>query len=155
MKTRKICTKCKREKKISDFYFDKRENRGYKSICSSCENAQKRMKRKLDWKVENEPISLFISSFRKRFGNHMNFSNEFIELYRNTIKLKSIIKNKEAKVVMLQNNFVCKACGTVQPLDLPMDIKKLAMCGELFYKLHKQCQVLKNLKTDMKTRPFI
>lgn len=144
MRIRKNCKKCKIEKTLSDFYFDKRDGRGYKSICSSCENAQKRMKRALDWKVENEPISLFISSFKKRFGNHINFSDEFIELYRNTLKLKSIIKNKKAKMVMLQNNFVCKVCGSVQPLSSPVDIKKLAISAELFIRLHEECQVLKN-----------
>lgn len=144
MRTRKNCTKCKIEKTISDFYFDKREGRGYKSICRSCENAQKRMKRKLDWKLENQPKSLFISAFKKRFGNHENFSEEFIELYRNTIKLKSSINNKQAKTVMLQNNFVCKGCGAVQPLDLPIEVKKLAEAGELFTKLHEKCQILKN-----------
>lgn len=135
----KPCTRCLAEKPLTDFYFDKRQGRGYKSICSSCENAQKRMKRKLDWKLENQPISLFISAFKKRFGNHKNFSEEFIELYRNTIKLKSVINNKQAKTVMLQNNFVCKGCGAVQPLDLPMDVKKLAEAGELFTRLHKKC----------------
>lgn len=144
MRTRKNCTKCKIEKTISDFYFDKREGRGYKSICRSCENAQKRMKRKLDWKLENQPMSLFISAFKKRFGDHKNFSEEFIELYRNTIKLKSSINNKQAKTVMLQNNFVCKGCGAVQPLDLPIEVKKLAEAGELFTKLHEKCQILKN-----------
>lgn len=144
MRTRKNCTKCKIEKTISDFYFDKREGRGYKSICSSCENAQKRMKRTLDWRLENQPMSLFISAFRKRFGDHKNFSEEFVELYRNTIKLKSSINNKQAKTVMLQNNFVCKGCGAVQPLDLPIEVKKLAEAGELFTKLHEKCQILKN-----------
>jgi hypothetical protein len=135
----KLCTRCLTEKPLTDFYFDKREGRGYKSICSLCENAQKQMKRKLDWKLENQPISLFISAFRKRFGNHKNFSEEFIELYKNTIKLKSTIKNKQSKIVMIQSNFVCKGCGAVQPLDLPMEVKKLAEAGELFTRLHEKC----------------
>jgi hypothetical protein len=139
MRTRKNCTKCKIEKSISDFYFDKRVGRGYKTICSSCENAQKRMKRKLDWKLENQPISLFISAFRKRFGDHNNFSEEFIELYRNTIKLKATINNQKSKIVMLKENLVCKGCGAVQPLDLPMEVKKLAVAGELFTRLHEKC----------------
>lgn len=139
MRTRKNCTKCKIEKTISDFYFDKREGRGYKTICSSCENTQKRMKRKLDWRLENQPISLFISAFRKRFGDHKNFSEEFIELYKNTVKIKATIKNKKEKIVMLQKNFVCKGCGAVQPLDLPMDVKKLTEAGKLFTVLHEKC----------------
>lgn len=139
MRTRKNCTKCKIEKTISDFYFDKREGRGYKSICSSCENAQKRMKRTLDWRLENQPISLFISAFKKRFGDHKNFSEEFIELYKNTIKMKATIKNKNEKIVMLQNNFVCKGCGAVQPLDLPIEVKRLHEAGKLFTVLHEKC----------------
>lgn len=135
----KNCTKCKIEKTLSDFYFDKREGRGYKSICRSCENALKRMKRALDWKLENQSMSLFISAFKKRFGNHENFTNEFIELYRNTIKLKSAMNNKQAKVIMLQNNFVCKGCGSVQPLDSPIKLSKLAKASDLFLKLHCKC----------------
>ncbi len=135
----KKCNKCLTQKPLTDFYFDKREGRGYKTICSLCENTQKRMKRKLDWKLENQPISLFISAFRKRFGDHKNFSEEFIELYKNAIKLKSTMKNKQSKIVLLQNNFVCKGCGAVQPLDLPMEVKKLAVAGELFTGLHEKC----------------
>ena len=136
---KKTCNHCKTEKLLDNFYFDKREGRGYKTICSSCENSQKRMKRKLDWKLENQPISLFISAFRKRFGDHKNFSEEFIELYKNAIKLKSTMKNKQSKIVLLQNNFVCKGCGAVQPLDLPMGVKRLSEAGKLFTVLHEKC----------------
>jgi hypothetical protein len=139
MESNKKCNKCLVEKPKTDFYFDKREGRGYKTICSSCENSQKRMKRKLDWKLENQPISLFISSFKKRFGNHVNFTEEFIELYKNTIKLKSAINNQQSKTVMLHNNFVCRGCGAVQPLDLPMEVKRLSEAGKLFTVLHEKC----------------
>lgn len=135
----KPCNKCLAEKPLTDFYFDKRVGRGYKTICSSCENTQKRMKRKLDWKLENQPISLFISAFRKRFGDHKNFSEEFIELYRNTIKLKATINNQKSKIVMLKENLVCKGCGAVQTLDLPMEVKRLAEAGKLFTVLHEKC----------------
>jgi hypothetical protein len=135
----KPCTHCKTEKPFDDFYFDKREGRGYKSICKDCENLKKKVKRTQDWKLENQPISLFISAFRKRFGDHENFSDEFIELYRQAIKLKAQIKNKESKSVMIKNNFVCTVCGAVTPLEFPMEVKRLAKLSDLFIELHKEC----------------
>lgn len=135
----KNCTKCKIEKTLSDFYFDKREGRGYKSICRSCENALKRMKRALDWKLENQSMSLFISAFKKRFGNHENFTDEFIELYKNAIKLKSTVENGQSNQIFILNNFVCRKCGAVQPLDLPIKLNRLTQASDLFLKLHCKC----------------
>lgn len=135
----KTCSKCKVNKSTNDFYFDKRPNRGFKSICKDCENAQKRMKRTLDWRKENQPMSLFISAFKKRFGNHESFTDEFIELYRNAIKLKSTIKNKQSAQVFILKNLVCKGCGAVQPLDFPMPLSKLNKVSDLFLKLHCKC----------------
>lgn len=135
----KFCSKCQTQKQLNDFYFDKRGGRGHKSICKNCENAYKRMKRTLDWKLNYQPMSLFISAFKKRFGNHENFTDEFIELYKNTLKLKATIDNKTSNQVFILNNFVCKKCGSVQPLDLPLKLSKLSKACELFSELHKEC----------------
>jgi hypothetical protein len=139
MRVRKPCTKCKIEKTLNDFYFDKRPSRGYKSICKDCENLQKQMKRTIDWKLENQPISLFISAFKKRFGNHENFTNEFIEAYVNNIKLQSVIKNRQSKQVILHNNLVCYLCGKVQPLELPLSLNRLQLICSDFKQLHDKC----------------
>lgn len=135
----KNCTKCKLEKTLTDYYFDKRQGRGFKTICKDCENIRKRMRRMIDWKRENQPTSLFISAFKKRFGNHENFTDEFIELYKNAIKLKSSLENKTSNQVFILNNFVCKKCGVVQPLDLPIKLSRLIKVSELFNKLHCEC----------------
>ncbi len=135
----KHCNRCNLEKKETDYYFDKRPNRGYKTICKNCENTYKQMKRSLDWKLENQPMSLFISAFKKRFGNHENFTNEFIELYKNAIRLKSNIKNKTSNQVFILNNFVCRKCGAVQPLNLPIKLSILTKASDLFLKLHCKC----------------
>jgi hypothetical protein len=139
MRVKKPCTKCKIEKTLNDFYFDKRPSRGYKSICKDCENLQKRMKRTIYWKLENQPMSLFISAFKKRFGNHENFTNEFIEAYVNNIKLQSVIKNKQSKQVILHNNLVCYLCGKVQPLELPLSLNRLQLICSDFKQLHDKC----------------
>lgn len=135
----KICNKCTLTKDLNSFYYDKRLNRGYKSICKDCENYQKKLKRTLDWKKENQPISLFISAFKKRFGSHKNFTNEFIELYKTTIKLKSSIKNKESNPIFIKNNFVCRYCGAVEPIDFPIEMSKLIKASDIFLQLHKEC----------------
>lgn len=135
----KICSKCKIEKNLNNFYFDKREHRGYKSICKDCENAQKKMKRKIDWKLENQPTSLFISAFKKRFGNHQNFTQEFIEAYIQNIKLKSAIRNKKDNCFILHNNLVCYSCGLVEPLSFPISVNKLNEICTIFNELHKSC----------------
>lgn len=135
----KECNKCKTEKNESEYYFDKRPNRGFKSICKDCENTQKRLKRTLDWRKENQPMSLFISAFKKRFGNHENFTDEFIELYKNAIKLKASIENKQSNQIFLKNNFVCRCCGAVEPIEFPIHLSKLATASDLFLSLHKKC----------------
>lgn len=135
----KFCSKCKIQKEETDYYFDKRPNRGYKTICKDCENTLKRMKRTLDWKRENQPMSLFISAFKKRFGNHENFTDEFIQLYKNAIKLKSTVENSQSNQVFILNNFVCRKCGAVQPLDLPIKLNRLTQASDLFLKLHCKC----------------
>jgi Fe2+ or Zn2+ uptake regulation protein len=135
----RICSKCKIEKTLTDFYFDKRPGRGYKSICKDCENIQKRMKRKIDWKLENQHISVFISAFKKRFGNHKNFTQEFIEAYIQNIKLQSVIRNKKDNCYILHNNLVCNSCGQVQPLELPLSMERFSKISELFQELHKRC----------------
>jgi hypothetical protein len=139
MKIKKHCTKCKIEKTLNDFYFDKRPSRGYKSICKDCENIQKRIKRKIDWKLNNQPMSLFISSFKKRFGDHKNYTNEFFEAYINNLKLQSVIKNKQSKQVILHNNLVCYLCKKVQPLELPLSLNKLQLICSDFKQLHDKC----------------
>jgi len=135
----KVCTRCKVEKSLNSFYFDKRENRGYKSICKDCENAYKRIKRKIDWKLENQPISLFIGAFKKRFGNNENFTQEFIETYIQNIKLQSAIRNKKDNCFILDKNLVCYSCGHVEPLNFPLPLKKLNEICEIFNELHKRC----------------
>jgi hypothetical protein len=135
----KICNKCKIQKSLNGFYFDKRPSRGYKSICKDCENTQKKMKRKIDWRLENQPISLFISSFKKRFGNHKNFTQEFFEVYIQNIKLQSVIKNKKGNSFLLYNNLVCYSCGYVQPLEFPLRLNKFQLISNDFEKLHKKC----------------
>jgi hypothetical protein len=141
MKVRKHCTKCKIEKTLNDFYFDKRPSRGYKSICKDCENIQKRIKRKIDWKLNNQPISLFISSFKKRFGDHKNYTNEFFEAYINNLKLQSVIKNKLSKQVIMHNNLVCFSCGKVEALELPLSVRNIVEICNLFEKTHKKCSI--------------
>lgn len=135
----KICSKCKNEKRFKNFYFDKRPNRGFKSICKDCENSQKRIKRALDWKLENQPISLFVSAFKKRFGDHKNFTQEFFETYITNLKIQSVIKNKQSKQVLLHNNLICYSCGKVEPLELPLPLNKFNIICTSFEKIHKEC----------------
>jgi hypothetical protein len=135
----KICNRCKVNKQLQYFYFDKRENRGYKSICKDCENTLKRMKRKIDWKLENQPASLFISAFKKRFGNHENFTQEFIEIYIQNLKLQATIRNRKDNCFILHKNLVCYSCGHVEPLNFPIPLKKLNEICEIFNELHKKC----------------
>jgi hypothetical protein len=139
LETQKKCTQCKEEKPLNSFYLDKREGRGYKTICKECENRKKRMKRSLDWKLENQPISLFISAFKKRFGSHENFSDDFISLYKNSIKLKAQIENKKEKIVFLERNLVCLQCGFVSPVEKQISLHRLKTATELFIKIHEKC----------------
>ena len=97
------------------------------------------MKRSLDWKLENQPISLFISAFKKRFGSHDNFSDDFIKAYINAIKLKAQIENKKEKIIFLDQNLVCLQCGFVTPIEKQIGLHRLIKATELFIKIHEKC----------------
>lgn len=135
----KICNKCKTEKSLKSFYFDKRPKRGFKSICKDCENTYKKMKREIDWILEHQPMSVFISAFKKTFGNHKNYTQEFIDVYVQNMKLQSVLKNKQSKCAISHNNLICYSCGKVQPLELPLSLNKLQLICTNFLQLHDKC----------------
>ena len=87
----KICTKCKKEKSISEFYKDKRNLDGYKGNCKVCDN-----KISLKWKQNN----------RKR--------NREIARKSKIKKLYSITINEYNKMFEEQNGR-CAICNNLQP----------------------------------------
>ncbi len=139
MKDSKLCSRCNTSKQLGEFYFDNRPKRGYKSICKDCENTYKRMKRKLNNDLALQPYSLFLSSFKKRFGDHKNYSEEFKQSYFQLLRVQHKINVRKKNHMLIFNNFVCLKCGQIEPIHHEMDLDNLQETIVLFKKCHNSC----------------
>ena len=106
-KKSKVCSKCKQEKSLSDFYKDATGKFGVKSQCKKCkkeyrakyyqENLEKEKERHAKYRRENSEKKN--AYFRKRYKNDENFRIE--KLLRNrlwyALKSQSAKKSKSAQ----------------------------------------------------------
>ena len=79
----KICTKCKEDKVIDDFSFDKRSCDGRQSSCKSCGNLQAREYRKNNKQLVNSTVKAYRAKNREitraYAKKHYQANNEFLK----------------------------------------------------------------------------
>ena len=73
--TTKICSKCKHEKEVCEFYTDKTKSDGYYSRCKECKNNY--------FKTRTDETKKYLESWRK---NNNNYAKKFRENNPNYVK---------------------------------------------------------------------
>lgn len=140
MKT-KICTKCKKEKFLSDFYKDKKHSDGLRSDCKECFNLR---------------IKKYYSEHRGQFKTYWLKNKDKIKKYRNKNKDKINKYNKNYRnqrrytdiKYRILLNLRCRIGKTIKRNSKSESTKKLLGCTVEYLKRHLEARFTEGMSWD-------
>jgi len=116
MKT-KICSRCKLEKPIEEFYFSTRD--GHQNVCKECKRATQR-----DYIARNkEKVAQTKKEWYNRTRDERN-AHRRKYCKANPDKMKKYVKNQQAhlrEVIITGYGGKCECCGESEPVFLDID----------------------------------
>lgn len=113
----KICSKCKTEKPLNDFYISKKSKDGFSYWCNFCrkENVKKHRENPEYRKRQNEWNKKWSKDNpEKRREINRNSQRRINELF----KTAGYITTEIRKIIYQRDNFLCLCCGTTENLSI-------------------------------------
>lgn len=128
------CNKCNLDLPSSEFYFDKRRNTP-RTPCKKCSNVQKRFRRK-----ENYINGYITKSSLEHNYRTVGVPEELKETILSMILLnREIKKQSDPHVIIFHEEkyfLLCRICGTLESLKLPISVTDLETVTKLFKDNH-------------------
>ena len=129
-----ICTRCKIQKKQSDFWFDKRRGK-VRNPCRICSQKSNSLRNKV--RYENSLIT------RSDVLNHYNkkgLPNEILLFFTDLLLLNRTIKKMEKPLIKsdgISTYIFCPTCGDFESIELPCGLDNFITISNIFTQIHK------------------
>ena len=133
-----LCTRCGIEKKISDFWFDKRRN-SIRTPCAQCSKKKEALSNRI-----NNANGIISRSDVLNHYNKKGLPEEILLFFTDLLLLNRTMKKMEKPLLKSDgiNTYIfCPTCGEFKSIELPCEIQNLIEIGAIFTEIHKHNEI--------------